>query len=150
LPAYRFVPGQTPHPRNDPRGHSHGAPEPECGPWRPEEWRTNELWLWGVDCFNLAYWWESHEALEALWLAAGRTSAPAQFVQGVIQIAAAHLKRFAGTPDGGRSLVDAGLARLEGFSGTYLGVDVAAFVAEVRESFAGSGSRPATIRLREP
>ena len=96
LPAYRFVPGDAPHPTRDPDGHSFGEGAPASGPWRPEDWRELEEWLWAVDLFNAEYWWESHEALEALWHAAGRTTAPARFVQALVHLSAACLNRRRG------------------------------------------------------
>jgi hypothetical protein len=37
----------------------------------PEDWRSCDLYLYGIDLFNHGYWWEAHEALEDVWLAAG-------------------------------------------------------------------------------
>ncbi len=38
FPAYRFVPGEHPHPTRDPAGHSFGRPEAVVPP-SPETWR---------------------------------------------------------------------------------------------------------------
>lgn len=75
----------------------------------------------GIDHFNKLEFWEAHEAWEELWLAA--ESDLDQFLQGLIQVAAAyhHLKR--GTFRGGVRLFDAGLARLAKFDATTCGVD---------------------------
>src|SRR5688500_18751220 len=93
LPPYRFVPGQTPHPTRDPLGHSFGRQNEVSGAWRAEDWRQLDEWLWAVDLFNEGFWWECHEALEALWHAAGRTTAPARFVQSLVHLSAACLNR---------------------------------------------------------
>ncbi|HEX9160556.1 MAG TPA: DUF309 domain-containing protein [Thermoanaerobaculia bacterium] len=75
----------------------------------------------GVDHFNALEFWDAHEAWEELWLAA--ESDLDQFLQGLIQVAAAyhHLKR--GTFRGGVRLFDAGLARLAKFPLVFCGVD---------------------------
>ncbi|HEX7420101.1 MAG TPA: DUF309 domain-containing protein [Thermoanaerobaculia bacterium] len=75
----------------------------------------------GIDHFNALEFWESHEAWEELWLAA--ESDLDQFLQGLIQVAAAyhHLKR--GTFRGGVRLFDSGLARLSKFPAETCGID---------------------------
>lgn len=75
----------------------------------------------GVDHFNALEFWEAHEAWEGLWLAA--ESDVEQFLQGLIQVAAAyhHLKR--GTFRGGVRLFDSGLARLAKFPALMCGID---------------------------
>lgn len=128
FPPYRHVPGVTPHPRRDRGGHSFGKPEPSAAHLPPEEWRANDLYLFGIDLYNYAYWWECHEALEALWRAAGRTFPQAQFYQGIIQVAAANLQRFLGRVDVAARLFSEGLERLRAVSQkVYMGVDVPDF-----------------------
>ena len=61
-----------PHPRNDPDGHSYDEEEEYLPHFTAEEWRDCEHYLYGVDLFNQGYWWEAHEAWEAVWLAAGQ------------------------------------------------------------------------------
>ncbi len=75
----------------------------------------------GLRHFNDLAFWDAHEAWEELWLAA--ESDLDQFLQGLIQIAAAyhHLKR--GTFRGGVRLFDAGLARLANFADLFCGID---------------------------
>jgi len=107
FPAYRHVPGLTPHPVTDPRGHSHGEREPEVdltGISLPAQWRRCEEYLAGVDLFNAAYLWEAHEAWEAVWHAAGHDTSVGRFLQGLIQIAAALLHHHRGTREGHRRL----------------------------------------------
>jgi hypothetical protein len=133
FPAYPYVFGVTPHPRRDPRGHSYGAPEPRAEPWRPEQWATLERWLYGVDLFNYAYWWESHEQLEALWHAAGRTTEHARFVQGLIKISAACLNAWVGKIETARTQCDTGMSMMTAAArGTvYMGIDLDLFKKEV-------------------
>jgi len=75
----------------------------------------------GINHFNALEFWEAHESWEELWLVA--ESDLDQFLQGLIQVAAAyhHLKR--GTFKGGVRLFDAGLARLAKFPPRFCGID---------------------------
>lgn len=99
----------------------------------PDDWTHCEPYLYGIDLFNHGYWWEAHEALEVVWLAAGaRETQCGIFVQGLIQLAAAQLKRVIGSASGAQSLTAAGCEKLEVARGRYLGIDVAGLVAEVQ------------------
>lgn len=136
FPAYRYLPyrsGATqPHPRNDPAGHSYHAEEEYLPSFSPEDWRGCELYLYGIDLFNHGYWWEAHEALEDVWLAAGqRETVCGRFVQGLIQLAGAQLKRFMTEMGGAQSLTAAGVEKITEVEGIYLGVEVAELTAEV-------------------
>jgi hypothetical protein len=104
LPAYTFVPGRTPHPISDPVGHSFGAasPPPPLPP-DPERWRECLVHLHGLDLFNHGFFWESHVEWESLWLACGRKGEAADFLKGLIQLAAAGVKHLEGRLDGVRS-----------------------------------------------
>jgi hypothetical protein len=92
LPPYTHVPGRTPHPVSHPRGHSHGlAPERPAAP-DPERWQECRPYLRGLDLFNHGYYWEAHEVWESLWHAAGRRGRTADFLKGLIKLAAAGVK----------------------------------------------------------
>ena len=71
FPPYRFIPGNNPHPRRHPQGHSFGCPEPSPEPYRPEDWCQSEDYRFGIDLYNFAYWWECHEVFEGFWHAVG-------------------------------------------------------------------------------
>lgn len=77
--------------------------------------------LKGIERFNKREFWDAHEEWEEIWLHA--SSEMHQFLQGLIQIAAAyhHVKR--GTLRGAVRLFDAALARLEPFPPQYCGLD---------------------------
>ena len=91
FPSYRHIPGITPHPLRDPLGHSyHLNDEVVDTQLSPEMWRQNNTYLYGVDLFNFAYWWEAHEAWEGLWHPAEDTYR--LFLQGLIQISASLIK----------------------------------------------------------
>ena len=147
LPAYRYVPGRSPHPRRHPHGHSYGRPEPRSEAVEPDAWASSELYRVAVDLYNHGYWWECHEALEAIWHAAGRETEQGQFLQGLIQVAASHLKRFMGSKDAARALAERGLARLARTPSPYMGIDVRAFERAVRACVDGEASAPPAITL---
>ena len=119
LPPYSYVPGhEHPHPVTDPRGHlyghTHPAPIPSESlaqlPTEPASRRqslaallaTTPHWLYALDLFNEGFYWESHEAWEPFWHGLGRTSPEAQYVQGLIHLAAACVKIREGRPEGVR------------------------------------------------
>ncbi len=131
--SYRFVGGLNPHPRRDPRGHKYGIPEVPPPRMSPDRWRENDVYLHGVDCYNFAYWWECHEELEALWHLTGHEGTEAQFLQGIIQVAAANLRRHVGSPVGAKRLAGEAVQRLESVGrAEYMGVEIAPFVRGVR------------------
>jgi hypothetical protein len=109
LPPYSYVPGHgLPHPVTDPAGHLYGVqhepPIPAADvarlPTEPDSRRqalaallaAHPQWLHALDLFNEGFYWEAHEAWESFWNALGRTSSEAQFVQGLILLAAAAVK----------------------------------------------------------
>lgn len=147
LPPYRFVQGRTPHPRRDPKGHAFGKPEPRPPAFPPAQWRNSEWYLYGVDLYNFAYWWESHEVFEGLWHVVGHHTEQGQFFQAIIQVAAANLKRFLGMAQAADNLKQRGLDRLQRIPQHYMGVDVAGFAEEVQGYFDGGRDKPALIRL---
>lgn len=129
FPTYRYVPGLQPHPHRDPAGHSY-EPHPSLNrhaPWRLEDWRALDEWLYGVDLFNCFYFWEAHEAWEGLWAATERDQPPSWLLQGLIQIAAALLKTHMQVLSGARTLSAEGLEKLRraaGMSPRLLGLDL--------------------------
>ncbi|MFO7768448.1 MAG: DUF309 domain-containing protein [bacterium] len=93
LPPYAFVGGGPfPHPRNQEGGHSLGEPEPKAAPLAPEAWEENEAYRYGMDLFNHGYYWEAHEQWEAVWVASGREGTAAEFLKGLIKLAACGVK----------------------------------------------------------
>ena len=92
FPPYAFVPGLYPHPTENPKGHLYGKTESTVGLFDFKEWRKNENYLYGVDLYNFAYFWESHEALEGIWKNLPKENGGRDFFQGLIQISAAFLK----------------------------------------------------------
>lgn len=101
FPPYSYVPGSgTPHPVSDPSGHMYGEAEQKTAPLDPAHYHQSEIYLYAVDLFNHNYYWEAHEAWEALWHAAGRSGIEADFLKGLIKLAAAGVKQREGNPAG--------------------------------------------------
>lgn len=133
FPAYCYLPfvAGIPHPRRDPAGHSYGCEDDYLPDFASEDWRSCQPYLYGIDLFNNGYWWEAHEALEAVWLAAGQDTLIGNFIQGLIQLAAAQLKRIVRQERGARLLTESGVAKLSQASGIFLGIEIAQLVATV-------------------
>jgi hypothetical protein len=84
---------------SDPRGHLFGQPA-EAIRTIPADWRSCRDYLHGIDLFNYGYYWEAHEAWECVWHAAGRAGPLADFIKGLIKLAAAGVKTLEGSPVG--------------------------------------------------
>ena len=134
FPPYRFVAGLNPHPRKSPEGHAYGHPEVPPPRIEPDRWRANEEYLHGVDLYNFAYWWECHETLEGLWHVVGHATVEGQFLQGIIQVAAANLKRHVGTASGARGLAGEAIRRLASVGKrTFMGLEIGPFIHGVND-----------------
>ena len=142
LPPYTFVPGRTPHPVRDPAGHLFGKPCVLPPPLEPTRWQESRDYLHGIDLFNHGYYWEAHEVWEGLWRAAGRTGATADFLKGLIKLAAAGVKVRQGQPRGvashaaGAAAHFRAIADERGDAAEYLGLrlrDLLAFARRVEQ-----------------
>ncbi len=115
LPDYRYVPGLHPHPFRMEGGHMYtdgGAPEVLV--WQPsEDWRADRHWLRGLDLFDQRFYWECHEAFEAMWHALERDSLLHRLSQGLIQASASVLKRHMGQDKSASLLAERAISRLE-------------------------------------
>jgi uncharacterized protein len=133
LPPYSYVTGRFPHPTRDPAGHSFGRPPDDSPPLDPADWKGSRHYLLGCDLFNHGYYWEAHETWEAVWKACGRRGTAADFLKGLIKLAAAGVKAREGRPTG-MARHGARAARLfrglrSQISGaTYLGLDVGGLI----------------------
>jgi len=147
FPGYRYIPGETPHPTRDPKGHSYNKPIKELYVFNPEEWSTCEEYLFGIDLFNFSYWWEAHEVLESVWIAAGRNTDTGLFVQGLIQISAAHLKGWQGYHAAAAKLALSGLSKMKDNNGKRLGINIPKLRSDVEEYLSGNCVTPVIIVL---
>lgn len=109
LPPYTHIPGVTPHPIRDPAGHSFQPPRSlaevlESSRNEPavslENLTGEPEFSWAVTLFSAGYYWEAHEAWESLWHRAGRTGPAADFLKGLIKLAAAGVKLREHNADG--------------------------------------------------
>jgi hypothetical protein len=91
-----------PHPLSDPTGHRCGEHDDPAMLLTDAAWQTNETWLWAIDLFNHGYYWEAHEAWEGLWHTAGQRGDAADFLKGLIKLAAAGVKSREGNAAGVR------------------------------------------------
>jgi predicted metal-dependent hydrolase len=142
LPPYTFVPGRTPHPVRDPAGHLFGKPCELPPPLEPTRWQESRAYLHGIDLFNLGFYWEAHEVWEGLWRAAGRAGPTADFLKGLIKLAAAGVKVRQGQPRGVASHASGAAAHFRAIAherredATYLGLrlrDLLAFAGRVEQ-----------------
>ena len=98
FPPYAYVPLHWPHPTRDPKGHSYGEGHVKSASLLSElkkeagTWRRCRPYLYGIDLFNHGYYWEAHDAWESVWLACGRKGITADFLKGLIKLAAAGVK----------------------------------------------------------
>ena len=116
-------------PTRDPAGHSFAHPVPQPAAFDDRRWFDSREYLLGCDLFNYGYYWEAHESWEAAWQACGRHGPPADFLKGLIKLAAAGVKAREGRPRGvARHAARAGElfrgVRGSGPSQVYLGLDV--------------------------
>jgi len=75
----------------------------------------------GIEHFNARQFWHAHESWEALWLEAD--SDLVEFLQGLIQLAAAYHHVQRGTYSGAIRLFEAALRRMEPFPNPFCGID---------------------------
>lgn len=146
FPPYRYVPGKSAHPTRDRDGHSYArvlAPIVVTD----RTWRDCEPWLFAVDLFNHGYYWESHEYFEAIWHGAGHDTAVGVFAQGLVQAAAAVLKRSMGQVESATRLASAAGAKLRGGASEALGVRAHDLAARLEDFVSGRSERPPRIAL---
>ena len=84
----------------------------------------------GVAHFNAREFFEAHEVWEELWLAAREPEKT--FLQGLIQVAAAFHHHARENARGAKSLLAAGVAKLEGFAEDHRGIALGDFRMEAR------------------
>lgn len=138
FPAYRFIPGENPHPTESPQGHSFDAPSPPKVEVIADLWFVNETYLYGVDLYNHGFWWEAHEAWEALWRASKKDMYSKEFIQGLIKISGAMLKWYQKKSVGMEYLYSGGIEHLKKVCSkyeVYMGLDLMDHIAKLHEHF---------------
>jgi predicted metal-dependent hydrolase len=84
---------------------------------------------------------------EGLWHAAGHETEQGNFFQALIQLAATNLKCFIGNRQAAENLLLSGIARLEMTPKSYMGVDVAGLIEELRQRLSASNLSAPLIGL---
>ena len=103
----------------------------------------------GIAHFNAREFFEAHEVWEELWLVAREPEKT--FLQGLIQVAAAFHHHARENPRGAKSLLAAGVAKLQGFPDGHRGIAVSDLRTEAKswleEIEAGGGAESRTLPL---
>ena len=87
----------------------------------------------GRALFNARLFWEAHEAWEEAWIA--EEDDTRLFLQGLIQVAAGYYKAFVQMqPVGCVKLLGNGLDKLRPLPGTFAGIALAGFIADVERT----------------
>lgn len=97
---YTYVPGRAPHPIRASDGHRLGQFEPRQPLLDPSDWQACDAYLHAISLFNAGFYWEAHEVWEGVWHGAGRRGDTADFLKGLIKLAAAMVKAREGTLNG--------------------------------------------------
>jgi len=147
LPKYRHLPFKNLHPFLDRGGHSYGEKLAPPESFTSEDWSKSQEYLYCIDLFNYCFWWEAHERLKYLSIAAGRETETGQFIQGLIQVAAALLKHFMDEADGAQTLAKLGIQNLRKKNGIYLGIEVETLIHQVEEYLHSENGKYPHIRL---
>lgn len=132
LPAWRYIPKYEIHPNKN--------PHIEHIPWLPDttmkfsvkSWQKSERYLYAIDLFNHQYYWEVHEVLEKLWMETGKKSPEGIFIQGIIQLSIALLKKIQSNTKGTLRLTKKALPKLHSQQGVYLGIDIEPFIEQYK------------------
>lgn len=142
------MPGLEPHPFRHPAGHLYtDGSAPAEAPWDPcRPWRQDPAWLWGCELYEQRFYWEAHEAWEALWHQVPRGSLDHTLLQGLIQAAACVLKHHLGHAAGARRLHARARQRLiavvDEAGPAVRGLDLPACVAQL-DAYVAGGTWPA-------
>lgn len=131
LPAHKHIPGQNARHPEDAFDwiRDQAAAESE-----------NAAWKYGLHLFHHGFYWEAHEVLEPVWMAAAPNSAEKAMAQAVIQLANAALKRNMGKPKAAvrlAGMVEALASEAARGGEVVLGVEVASISAAADSIRAG-------------
>ncbi|QEY31616.1 DUF309 domain-containing protein [Synechococcus sp. RSCCF101] len=111
--------------------------------------RSDPRFREGVELFNRHDWYPCHDAFEALWF---ETSGPQRvLLQGLLQIAVAHLHLERGNSRGATMLMGEGLGRLRGSGDEACGIDLTRLRETVQDRLTAlqNGADPTALPLPE-
>lgn len=120
LPDHKHIPGQNARHPEDAFDWIRDQAAAEAG---------NAAWLYGLRLLHHGFYWEAHEVLEPVWIAAAPNSAEKAMAQAVIQLANAALKLDMGKPKAAvrlAGMVESLAAEAAQGGKVVLGVEVAA------------------------
>lgn len=120
LPDHKHIPGQNARHPEDTFDWIRDQAAAEAG---------NAAWDYGLRLLHEGFYWEAHEVLEPVWMAAAPNSAEKAMAQAVIQLANAALKLDMGKPKAAvrlAGMVEALAAEAARGGAVVLGVEVAA------------------------
>jgi len=130
LPGYRHLPFQNAHPFLDKGGHSYGEKLTPAEGFNAENWLKSEEYLYCIDLFNNGFWWEAHERLKYISMAAGQDSETNHFEE-----------------DGAQTLAKMGIETLRKKEGIFLGVNITTLTRQVEECLQSAEGKYPQIRL---
>ena len=138
FPPYRYIPELNPHPTEDSKGHSFNRKENVPERLTVNNWFYHEIYLCGVDLYNHAYWWESHESWESLWKKEEKGRLTSEFLQGLIKISAALIKWNLKSKRGLTILYNSAIQHLQKVSSehkTYMGIFLPRHIRKLEKHF---------------
>ena len=97
-------------------------------------WQKSDRYLYAIDLFNFGYYWEVHEVLEKIWLEIGKTSITGIFIQGIIQLSVAMVKKIELNSNGVARMRAKAIPKLQSQEGIFLGIEIENLIAQF-ESF---------------
>ena len=151
-PVYAYRPGHDPHPTRDLEGHSRGLPEDDSPAEPPARWLDSPRYLRGIDLFNHGYGWEAHEVWESMWHRPAEAT-QAQWLQALIQLAAASVQESIGHADGRTRLCHRALDHLrcvhEAGHRVYMGLELEQHRHALRAYAEDPRQRPVLRLLQE-
>ncbi len=100
----------------------------------PAEWVSNAAYLRGIALFNQHLFWEAHEAWEEIWLEVDGVQS--DFLQGLIQSAAAFLKYRRDEPAPALRLYNTAKEKLDRCPDLYMGLKVREFQSAMAAALA--------------
>ncbi len=131
FPDYAYLPGQMP--KDEKRSD---IPQFRLQKLSSQNWQTNEAYLYGIDLFNHAFYYEAHEVWEELWHVTGHKTQEGIFLKALIQIAAVRLKiSLQEEKPAQRSLLSAQkyLEEIHSLHSYFAGLDLTSFIKQLKE-----------------
>ncbi len=107
-------------------------------------WRSNTMYLFGVDLFNAAFYWETHEVFEGLWRLEEKGSPTYNGLKGLIQLATSTLKHDRDEPKGRDLLLIGGSRYLRDSDMDQYGVNIEFLISAI-EAYQSGGSKERPI-----